>query len=177
MPFSPPKYHHVGGCLRQRCNEAGEAQQDHEGQEEVWAAAAAGTGGGEAVTAHTETTCVVLNSKYTQSQTSKKDLIFILISVKLITLFLTSSLFLLLRCNPNQQSPSRVPQHLPRISARLITGLCIVSDPHPIPGQNKSRDCVFHTLMACWDQKPTFYFHSLMFQCADLSRKNKYNLK
>lgn len=67
--FSVPEYHHVGGRLRERGDDAGEAQHDHEGEEQVRAAAAASAGGGDAVTDHAETPRVVLDNTQTHKRT------------------------------------------------------------------------------------------------------------
>lgn len=67
-----PEYHHVGGGLWEGGDEAGDSQQDHEGEEEVGTAAATGPGGGQAETTHTTALSVVLH-KHTQCQDTGGD--------------------------------------------------------------------------------------------------------
>lgn len=56
-----PEYHHVGGGLGEGGDGAGDSQQDHEGEEELRAAAATRPRGGEAATSHAPTLSVVLH--------------------------------------------------------------------------------------------------------------------
>lgn len=59
--WAVPEYHHVGGGLGEGGDGAGDSQQDHEGEEELGAAAATRPRGGEAATSHTATLSVVLH--------------------------------------------------------------------------------------------------------------------
>lgn len=56
-----PEYHHVGGGLGEGDDGAGDSQQDHEGEEELGAAAATRPRGGKAATSHAPALSVVLH--------------------------------------------------------------------------------------------------------------------
>lgn len=64
-----PEYHHVRGRLREGGDEAGEAEQSHEGEEEPGAAAATRPRGGGAKTVNTPTPAVDLQT-HTQGETA-----------------------------------------------------------------------------------------------------------